>query len=130
MIVVDASVLVTVIAERGSRADAMQQRLDGDDVIAPELIDLEVLSAVRGLVRGGVLQESAARAGLVSLAGAPIERFGHRGLMSRAWELRDNLSPYDAAYVALAELFGIALVTRDARIARAPGLRCAVEVLS
>jgi len=130
VIVVDASVLVTVIAERGASADASQRRLDGDEVIAPELIDLEVVDVVRRLVRGGHIAEPDARAGLIAMAQAPIERLSHAGLVRRTWELRDNLSAYDAAYVALAETFEITLVTRDARIARAPGLRCAVEVLS
>lgn len=130
MIVVDASVLVTLVAERGARADAAQRRLDGDEVIAPELIDLEVLNVVRRLVRGGQVSEPDARAGLIAIAQAPIERFSHAGLLHRSWELRDNLSAYDAAYVALAEIFDVTLVTRDVRLARAPGLRCAVEVLS
>jgi predicted nucleic acid-binding protein len=67
---------------------------------------------------------------LDDLLALPVERASHRPLLARCWELRDNLSVYDAAYVALAEALGTPLLTADARLAKAPGLKCAVEVLS
>ncbi len=67
---------------------------------------------------------------LTDLADLPMARVSHRPLLRRCWELRDNLTVYDAAYVALAESLDATLVTADARLARAPGVRCAVELLS
>jgi predicted nucleic acid-binding protein len=66
---------------------------------------------------------------LIDLEEIPLRRISHRQLARRCWELRDNLSPYAAAYVAVAELFGVPLFTADAALARAPGIRCTVEVL-
>ncbi len=66
---------------------------------------------------------------VTDLAALSLDRMPHRPLLARCWELRDNLTPYDASYVALAERLGVTLVTADARLARAPGIRCDVEVL-
>ena len=93
------------------------------------MLDLEVASALRSLVRRGHVPEPFARRGLRLLAALPIVRLPHEPLLARCWELRDNLSVYDAAYVALAETTGTALLTSDRRLARAPGVRCEVELL-
>lgn len=130
MIVVDASVLVTVLTDQGHRATAIERRLDQEELAAPELLDVEVMSGMRRLVATGRVASSDAQRGLVTLAQAPIERFAHRGLLGRAWDLRENLSAYDALYVALAEVLEVSLLTRDARLARATGIRCAVELIS
>ncbi len=82
----------------------------------------------RWLVQGKVGRSRADQA-VDDLAGLPIERYPHLALLPRVWELRHNLTPYDAAYVALAEALGAVLVTADARLAEAPGLRCAIELL-
>ena len=73
----------------------------------------------------------ARRAGFVlyDLVSLPATRYPHGPFAPRVWELRSNLTPYDAAYVALAESLGCTLVTADARLAHAPGIRCAVEVM-
>jgi len=100
------------------------------EIAAPEVIDLECLSAFRGLVRGRKLEERKAALAVIELRGMGIHRHAHTGLLGRIWQLRDNVSPYDAAYVALAESLRATLLTADNRLARAPGIRCDVEVLS
>jgi len=97
---------------------------------APELIDLELTSVFRGLTRAKKLTVRRAEDALVDLAALPLERAAHRHLIQRCWELRGNLTPYDAAYVALAELLAVSLITADRRLAQAPRIRCPVEVLS
>lgn len=130
MIVVDASVVVRGVTDPGPVGALVQRRMDQEEVVAPELLDLEVLSALRGMVLGGRLSDSQGRRGLAVLGASPIERVPITPLLPRIWELRDNVSPYDAAYVALAETSGCSLVSLDARLARAPGIRCAVELIS
>ncbi len=85
---------------------------------------------LRRAVAAGEFDHVRALRALGRLADIPIERHSHVPLLHRIWELRDNLSPYDAAYVALAEALGVTLLTADARLGRAPGPRCAIEVLS
>ncbi|GAB2450095.1 type II toxin-antitoxin system ribonuclease VapC1 [Nocardioides hungaricus] len=129
MIIVDASVLAPALADGGASGRIARTRLAGERLLAPELIDLEVTSVIRGLVRKGAVSDEHAAAALVDLIDLPLERVGHRRLVPRCWELRGNLTPYDAAYVALAEHLDVPLVTADARLARASGPRCDVEVL-
>jgi predicted nucleic acid-binding protein len=130
LIVPDASTLTTALViadERGRRA---RNRLSADDdQHAPGLLDLEVASALRRLLRVGIISEDQANQALGDLVVHPVERYTHAALLPRIWDLRHNVTPYDAAYVALAEALGAVLVTADARLANAPGLRCAVEVL-
>jgi len=96
---------------------------------APELIDVEVAQVLRRYERSGDLDAARANEALEDLADLAIERYSHRGLLPRIWELRANLTAYDAAYVALAEILDAPLLTRDARMARAPhGAR--VELVS
>ena len=102
---------------------------DASAILAPQVIDLEVVSAWRRLVAAGHLDERRAALALVDLGALRLERVPHGPLLERCWELRDNLTVYDAAYVALAELMGVDLLTADARLAAAPGIRCQVEVL-
>ena len=130
MLVVDASVLATALADDGADGDTARGRLRGEDLAAPELIDLEVVSVLRRQLSAGRLDARRARLALDDLLELPIQRVPHRPLLRRCWELRDNLTVYDAAYVALAEALGAPLVTADARLSKAPGVRCAVEVLS
>jgi predicted nucleic acid-binding protein len=96
---------------------------------APHLVDAEFLSAIRWNLQHGRLQASRAPKVLARFATADILRYPHGWLFDRVWELRDNMTPYDALYVALAEELGEVLVTRDARLAKAPGIRARVEVL-
>jgi predicted nucleic acid-binding protein len=129
VIVVDASVLVTGLADDGGDGDRVRERLRNERLAAPQVIDLEVASAWRRLLAAGHLDERRAALALADLAALRIERAPHRSLLERCWELRDDLTIYDAAYVALAELVGTVLLTGDARLANAPGIRCEVELV-
>lgn len=129
MLVVDASALVPALADDGSDGDTARARLRGQSVIAPELIDLETTSVIRRQLQIGELDARRAELALVDLGELPLRRVPHRPLLARCWELRENLTVYDAAYVALAELLEVVLLTADARLARAPGLRCQVDLV-
>ena len=130
MIVVDASVLAPALADDNSDGDAARARLLGQGLIAPALIDLEVTSVFRRQLLLGDLAPRRAELALTDLIELPLRRVPHRRLLDRCWELRQNLTVYGAAYVALAELMDVVLVTSDVRLSRAPGLRCQVEVLT
>ncbi len=129
MIVVDASCLFEVVADT-PRAAAIAERLRTDsDQAAPHVIDVEVLGVIRAQYLRGLLDRTAASQAVTDLGDWPGQRFSHRPLLDRAWELRDSIRGWDAFYVALAEAFDAALVTLDARLGRAQGLRCRVEVI-
>jgi predicted nucleic acid-binding protein len=96
---------------------------------APELVDLEVGSALRRLAQGQRVSAQRAKAAIEDLRALPIERVPHRPLLERCWSLRGSVTFYDAAYVALAELLGTSLVTTDQRLTRAPGTSCPITVL-
>lgn len=129
MIVVDASVLATALGDDGPDGDHARARLRGERLSAPELVDLEVTSVLRRQVHSGAADPRRAALALADLAALPLRRAPHRPLLARCWELRDNLTVYDASYVALAEVLDVTLLTGDGRLARAPGLRCHVETL-
>lgn len=129
MIVVDASALATALGDDGADGDAARARLRDQQLAAPELIDLEVASAFRRQLAVGQLDVRRAQLALRDLLDLPIQRAPHAPLLLRCWELRDNLTIYDAAYIALAEALETALLTADTRLARAPGIACPVEVL-
>jgi predicted nucleic acid-binding protein len=129
VIVTDAGVLVAVFVDDGTWGEMARARVRNEDLAAPELIDLEVTSALRGLFRVGKVNEFRARLALADLRRLPLRRASHQGLVTRCWELRNNLTAYDASYVALAELLGATLVTTDARLSRAPDIMCSVDLL-
>lgn len=129
MIVVDAPVLVTALADDGADGDRVRLRLRGERLAAPELVDLEVASVLRRMCSAGALDARRASLALADLIDMPLQRAPHRPLLARCWQLRENLSSNDAAYVALAEALDALLVTADARLARAPALACTIEVL-
>ncbi|MFL5897359.1 MAG: type II toxin-antitoxin system VapC family toxin [Solirubrobacterales bacterium] len=129
MIVVDASVLAPALADDGDDGDRARERLRGEELAAPELIDLEVLSTLRRAARARRLDENRSLQALTDLAALPLRRVPHLPLLGRVWELRDNLSAYDASYVALAEALDTVLVTADGRIERASGINCEIAVL-
>ena len=129
MIVVDASVLATALGDDGADGDCARARLRGERLSAPELVDLEVTLVLRRQVQGGEVDIRRAALALADLAALPLRRAPHRPLLARCWELRDNLTIYDASYVALAEALDITLLTGDGRLARAPGPRCRIEML-
>jgi predicted nucleic acid-binding protein len=129
MIVVDASVLFEVVADTPA-AEPIRQRLAADtDHAAPHLIDVEVLGVIRRERLRGTLDPTAAGQAVADLRDWPGERYGHRSLLDRAWELHETIRGWDALYVALAEALDSPLVTTDGRLASAPGPTCAIEVI-
>lgn len=122
--------LASALGDDGPDGDRARARLLADPSLhAPHLIDLEVLSVLRRRAAAGDLEGRRVGFALRDLEDLPIVRYPHLPFAARIWELRHALTPYDAAYVALAEVLGCPLVTADRAIARAPGPRCPVEVL-
>lgn len=130
MIVVDASVIVTALADDGGDGDRVRERLRGERLVAPHLIDLEVVSAWRRLEAAGKLDDRRVALAMTDLSTLRIERAPHHPLVRRCWELRATVTVYDASYLALAEAVEAVLLTGDRRLAEAPGVRCSVEVMS
>ena len=129
MLVVDASCLFEVVADT-PRAREIAGRLAQDtDHAAPHVIDVEVLGVIRAQHQRGRLDATAAGQAVADLRDWPGERFGHRWIMDRAWDLRDSVRGWDAFYVALAEAFDATLLTLDGRLARAHGPACRIEVI-
>lgn len=121
-----SAVLASLVAAQPD--EALVARLGGDaDLHAPHLLDVELVHALRRLVHRGELPVERAHAARVDFADLPIVRYPHVALLDRMWELRDNLTAYDAAFVALSEALGVPLVTTDARLASAPGHSAEVE---
>jgi predicted nucleic acid-binding protein len=129
LIVLDASAAVEVLLQTAAGAPITERLLDpAESLHAPHLLDVEVAQILRRFVRRGELMSDRARQALDDLASLPLERYSHEILMSRVWMLRENLTAYDAAYVALAEVLDATLLTRDGRISRAPSHAARVEV--
>jgi predicted nucleic acid-binding protein len=114
----------------GKDGDRARQRLGGHDLAAPELIDLEVTSVLHRALRAGRVNRRRAEQALNDLGDLPLSRSPHLPLLERVWELRARMGPYEASYVALAEVLGAVLVTADIGLSRARGLRCQVELLT
>jgi len=129
VIVVDASVIVTALADDGRDGDRIRERLRGERLAAPHVIDLEVTSAWRRLAAAGALDDRRVELALVDLLALRLERVAHGPLLPRCWELRTNVTIYDAAYIALAEALDTTLLTADRRLASAPRARCHIEVV-
>ena len=125
MIVLDASAAVSALLNAGEARTALAD----DAVHVPHLIDAEVAHALRRHVLTGALGADDGWAALDTWRRLGLARHPVGGLLDRVWDLRENVSAYDASYVALAEALGCALVTADARLSRVPGLRCAVTVV-
>ena len=129
MIVVDASAMLEVLlgTETGARVeDRLFSR--GESLHAPHLLDVEVAQVLRRYAAAGELTPERGREALMDLADFPVYRYPHDVLLPRIWELRHNLTAYDAAYMALAETLAAPLVTCDARLGSAPRHRAKVEV--
>jgi predicted nucleic acid-binding protein len=129
LIVVDAGVVATALTSDDDDGRRARSRLRDERLTAPELLDLEVLSVLRRHTSSGQILLERASLAIADLAELPVVRVPHRPLLARCWELRHNLTPYDAAYVTLAESIDAVLLTTDARLARAPGPQCQFEVL-
>ena len=129
MLVVDASCLFEVVADT-PRSRTIAERLASDtDHAAPEVIDVEVLGVIRAQYLRGALDETAAGQAVTDLRDWPGERFAHRWMLDRVWQLRASVRGWDAFYVTLAEAMDATLVTMDTRLARSPGPQCRIEVL-
>ena len=130
MIVVDASVVVEVLLQTNDGIVIAERLLDRRETLhAPHLIDVEVAQVLRRYVLRGEVYEERARQALDVLALFPLTRYPHEPLLTRMWELRENITAYDAAYVALAEGLRAPLVTRDRRLSGAPGVGATIELL-
>jgi predicted nucleic acid-binding protein len=130
VLVVDASCLFEILTGT-ARAEPIRRRLTLDEEHAgPHVIDVEVFSVITREHGRGRLDRTAAEQAVQDLEAWPGERFGHRLLLARAWELRDTVRGWDAMYVALAEALDANLVTTDARLAAAHGPDCRIEVLA
>jgi predicted nucleic acid-binding protein len=130
MIVIDASVMIDALTADGPTGRSARKATMADlHWIAPANLIPEVVSGIRGLLRGGKISADRANDAIQTLAQAEIELGDMRPQVQRMWELRENITPYDAAYIALAEAEGCPLVTGDARLAAAPGIRCQIRLI-
>jgi predicted nucleic acid-binding protein len=131
VIVPDASAVIELLtrSERGLRVES---RLLGDSVSlhAPALLDLEVAQVLRRYAARGDVSAHWARTAIGLMMTFPVTRYVHEPLLARIWELRENVTAYDAAYVALAEALRAPIVTCDARLGKVKGLRAVVEVIN
>ncbi|MGC1374390.1 MAG: type II toxin-antitoxin system VapC family toxin [Candidatus Sulfotelmatobacter sp.] len=129
MIVLDASAAVDWLLQTPA-GKRIEDRLFShkDSLHAPHLLDVEVAQVLRRLARQGILSEDRAQEAVRDLLDLRIQRYAHFLFLPRIWQLHTNLSPYDAAYVVLAEELGAVLVTRDDRLASAPGHKVRIDV--
>lgn len=127
-VVCDASALVTFLTARDERAASVATLLDSAVVNMPHLALFEITNTIRLIERRSEITSEAAVAALGGLFSLDVEYWSNFELLTRAWELRHNLTAYDASYVALAEQLDAPLVTLDTRLANAPGIQCAVVV--
>lgn len=129
MIIVDASVLANALTDDGPLGSVSRAELAADAHWAgPESLLVEAFSEIRGRLLGGKIGEQRARDAVQALSTLAIELLSTSALLPRMWQLRANVSGYEAAYVAAAEAYRCALVTSDGRLARASGIRCAVRL--
>jgi len=130
VIVIDASALLDALL-RTSAAKAVEDQLfaPGQTLHAPHLLDVEVAQVIRRYTASGEIDSARGRLALADLADLPLRRYPHDFLLPRIWDLRNNLTAYDAAYVALAEALDAPLLTRDRRLAAAAGHRARIELV-
>jgi predicted nucleic acid-binding protein len=128
VIVVDTSAVIGVLAGQPRAARLVDRVINDGDLHAPHLIDVEFQYALRRLVVAGAINDDRAADARMDFADLTIVRYPHVSLADRMWELRHNVTAYDAAFLVLAEALGAPLVTCDARLAHAPGHAASVEV--
>ena len=124
MIAVDANAIVALLVDDGQLGSAGRSLYLEHDLAAPDLLPYEVISVLRKLSQRGTVTERVAEQALRDLSLVRLSAISYSEIAQRIWELRDNLSPYDAAYVAVAELLRIPLLTFDNRLRRSPGPSC------
>jgi len=123
-LVVDASVVAAALIDDGPAGRWCEDELRRGDLVAPQLLPVEVTSVLRSTVASGAVSAAEASLALDQLVRLPVQLWPFAPFAGRTWGLRENLSAYDAWYVALAEYVGAPLATLDARLRRAPGPRC------
>lgn len=126
--VVDASAVVTVLLDSGTSGDWLARRLASAELFAPALLAFECSNVIRRHELSGVISSDQAAQAHADLLDLPVESVPYESLAHRVWQLRRNLTSYDAAYVALAEALDAPLITLDRRLSTAPGITCEVEV--
>ena len=129
MLVVDASVIAPAVADGGPDGEACRAQIKGESLAAPDLLRVEAVSVIRRQLATGALTPAQATNAIEDLLNFPITVYPTAPFLRHAWELRDNVTAYDACYVALAEALGCALATADQRLANAPGARCHFEIV-
>ena len=130
MIVVDASALLEVLLNASAAPKIAERLFGGNDTLhAPHVLELEVVQVLRRYNLSGQMDAERSEEALQDLADLPLNRYPHDVFAFRIWALRQNLTAYDAAYVALAEALGAPLITRDAALARAAGHRARIELI-
>ena len=131
MIVLDAFVLANVVGDDGPTGMAVRARLAvAVDASMPDLADVETVAVLRQRWLAGTLTARRFRDAVGDLTALPVTRYPTGPLMARAYELRASVTPYDASYLALAEGLACTLVTADARLSRAAGVRCTIEIFA
>ena len=130
MIVLDASAMVSILLDPGPDAEPIRERVEspGESLHVPHLLNIEVLNVLRRQTLRGILAEERGATVLQDLESIRMIRYPHAPLLERIWNLRGNLTPYDAAYIALAEALDAPLVTTDTRLAQARGNHATVEL--
>jgi predicted nucleic acid-binding protein len=130
VIVVDASALLEFLLQTplGTRVEARFFR-DGDELHSPHLVDVEVTRGLRRLVRAVEVSPGRAAEAIADLVDLDLHRHAHLDLLARAWKLRENVTAYDAMYLALAEALDATVVTCDRPLAKAPGHNVTIEVI-
>lgn len=130
MIVVDASAVLEVLLQTPAAKSVAARLFEARQTLhAPHLLDVEIAQVVRRYAVNGAIREARGRAALADFTDLPVRRYPHDFLLPRVWELRDNLTAYDAVYVALAEVLDAPLLTRDQRLADAAGHRARIELV-
>lgn len=130
MIVVDASAMLEFLLQTplGTRVEARLFR-DGEEFHSPHLVDVEVTQGLRRLVRSGEVTPARAAEAIADLVDLDLHRHAHLDFLTRAWQLRENVTAYDAMYVALAEALDATVITCDVPLTKAPGHRARIEVV-
>ena len=130
MIVVDTSVLANAIGDDGSDGQRARAEIrSSGDIAAPDLVDVETVAVLRRRWLAGTISDRRFATAIGDLEAIDLDRYPMLPLMRWAYGLRANVTPYDASYVALAEMLGCELLTGDQRLASAPGPRCSIRVL-
>jgi predicted nucleic acid-binding protein len=131
VIVLDASAVVELVLHTVGGAKVAGRIASEDETLhAPHLLDVEVVQALRRYVRAGEVEPNRGRSAIDFLTALDVTRYSHQPFLPRIWELRENITAYDATYITLAEALDCPLVTMDRKLGIAPGVNVAVEVLA